>query len=307
VPLFGAAVHQVTQMRNGMLILGGVVTAVLCAWYASPLGDWAAAAIVSRIPMQEDVALGRQAVAHERFQHADFDFGVAEIGRQLVASDPELVRTGIPFSFSVIKQDLVNAFAFPGGAIFVTEALIRQLSASRSELAAILGHEIGHVLHRHSQQRLVKSRLVPFLLDVLFYDDGDARQKPFGQATGEVLVSFAGQLGELAFSRANEFEADDMSWTLLVSAGYDPRALRSFFDKLLRLQNGSGAGGGALAGVVSAMLSTHPATKERIRVLERRWEALPKAEQARLAALSAGRAARHRPNRYSSGRYASGG
>lgn len=307
VPLFGAAVHQVTQTRNGMLILGGVVSAVLGAWYGSPLGDWAAAAIVRTIPLEEDVALGRRAVALERFQYADFDFGLPEIGRQLVASDPELVRKRIPFSFSVIKQDVVNAFAFPGGAIFVTEALVRRLGASSSELAAVLGHEIGHVRHRHAQQRIVKSRLVPFLLDVLFYDDGDARQESFGQATGEILLGFAGELGELAFSRANEFEADDMSWRLLVSAGHDPRALRSFFVKLLRLHGGSGAGGGAASGWVSGMLSTHPATEERIRVLERRWEELPHVEQRRLAARGAGRTDPPRPSPHGGGAYAKRG
>jgi predicted Zn-dependent protease len=287
-----------------MLILGGLVSTVLGAWYASPIGDWAAAAIVRTIPLEEDVALGRCAVAHERFQYADFDYGLSEIGMQLV--DPELVRTRIPFSFRVIKQqDVVNAFAFPGGAIFVTEALVRRLGASRSELAAVLGHEIGHVLHRHAQQRMVKAQLVPFLLDVLFYQDNDARQETFGQATGEVLLRFAGQLGELAFSRANEFEADDMSWNLLISAGHDPRALRSFFLKLLQLHGGSGGSSGA-AGAVSAMLSTHPATEERIRVLERRWDELPETEQRRLAARGAGRGD-HSRSSFGGGAYARGG
>mmetsp|Transcript_4934 Transcript_4934/g.14994 ORF Transcript_4934/g.14994 Transcript_4934/m.14994 type:complete len:308 (-) Transcript_4934:439-1362(-) len=277
----GAALHQLAHTRHGLLLVVGGVVALLAAWYASPIGDWVAAAIVSTIPLHEDIMLGRRALAHQRFVYAESDYGVAEIGRQMVASSPDLARMRIPFSFAVIKQrDEINAFAFPGGAIFVTEALVRQLRATGPELAAVLGHEIGHVVHRHAQQRMVKSRLIPFLLDVIFYDDGDQRQETFGEATGKLLLRFAGQLGELAFSRANEYEADDVSWTLLLAAGHDPRALHSFFRKLLRLH--SGKTGGNKGSVVRGMLSTHPATEERMQVLERRWSELPDIQRRRI-------------------------
>jgi len=257
---------------------------LLLAWFASPLGDWVVHAVVSTIPLSEDVALGLQAVASEQFRYAEDDHGIPALGRRLVAASPELAKSGIPFSFRVIKQEgVVNAFAFPGGPIFVTEELVRQLRATGPELAAVLGHEMGHVIHRHSQQSIVKRQIVPFLLSVLFHADDDDREESFGEATGEMLLRFAGEIGELAFSRANEYEADDVSWQLLLAAGFDPRALRSFFSKLLLL-GGSGDSRAAAGGLsaVSLMMSTHPATEERIRMLERRWAELPAAERRRI-------------------------
>ena len=278
-PVASAFVAQISQSRHGRLwLLGGTAT-LLGAWFLTPVGDWAAAAVVATIPLEEDVALGRRAVAEARYVYASDDYGLPSLGRSLVDRDRELARSGIPFSFRVVRQPgVVNAFAYPGGAILVTEELVQRLRATPSELAAVLGHEIGHVVRRHAQQRIVKRRLVPFLCSVLFYDDGDDRRETFGEATGELLLQFAGQLGELAFSRANEYEADDVSWRALQHAGYDPRSLNSFFRKLLALHGGGGGDGGR----VGAMLSTHPATEERMRVLEQRWEQLPSGERDRI-------------------------
>ena len=278
-PVASAFVAQISQSRHGRLwLLGGTAT-LLGAWFLTPVGDWAAAAVVATIPLEEDVALGRRAVAEARYVYASDDYDLPSLGRSLVNRDRELARSGIPFSFGVVRQPgVVNAFAYPGGAIFVTEELVQRLRATPSELAAVLGHEIGHVVRRHAQQRVVKRQLVPFLCSVLFYDDGDDRRETFGEATGELLLQFAGQLGELAFSRANEYEADDVSWRALHHAGYDPRSLNSFFRKLLALHGGGGGDGGR----VGAMLSTHPATEERMRVLEQRWEQLPSGERDRI-------------------------
>lgn len=140
-PLVGALVAAASRWRHGRLVLVGGIAAILLAWFALPVGDWVAQLIVSTIPLEEDVELGRSAVAAARFRHAVDDFGIASLGRRLVASDTELSRSRIPFSFHVVRQaDVVNAFAYPGGAIFVTEELVRKLRATPPELAAVLGH-----------------------------------------------------------------------------------------------------------------------------------------------------------------------
>ena len=214
--------------------------------------------------------------ARYRILPREADYGVSEIGRRIVSANPELRRAAFRWSFEVIDQPgTINAFAYPGGFVFITKDLVTKLDASRAELASILGHEIGHVVHRHSQRRLVQSQFISFVWRVLTYDDGDARQETFGQAAGELLMGFVGHLGTMKFSRANEYEADEAGWELCTDAGIDPRGMISFFRKLLRLHGGSGA---------SSWDSTHPGTADRIVALEEKWRQVPAGARRNLGA-----------------------
>lgn len=178
---------------------------------------------------------------------------VREIGREIVdAAGPQ------PFEihFDVIVDENVNASAFPGGYIYVHTGLI-QNTRNVSELAGVLGHEVGHVFHRHSAQNYNRARTTGLVKDVgvlaaLFLSGGRLANVIdfFGTAAG---VSYLN-----TFSREFESEADDFALNLLPGAGYDPRGLVTFFQTI---QEMGGAG-------VPEFLMSHPTPENRIAVAE---------------------------------------
>ncbi|HET6520277.1 MAG TPA: M48 family metalloprotease [Geminicoccaceae bacterium] len=186
---------------------------------------------------------------------------VERIGRGLAAASelPDL-----DFTFTVLDTDTVNAFAIPGGYVYVTRGLVA-LANDEAELAGVIGHEIGHVTARHSAQRQTQSvfaQLGQFGLTVL--------GAVFGGETGAQLGSQVGGLGGLAYvqsySREQEFEADRLGVRYLTGAGYDPAAMASFLrtldrDTALRQRL---AGGGAAQARDASLFASHPRTMDRV-------------------------------------------
>jgi predicted Zn-dependent protease len=233
---------------------------VMCAaWALTPLSDWVADLVVDTIPHSRDAELGAAAVAAARYTYASDDAGVAKLGRALVAQLPRARRSQFNFTFAVIEEPYVNAFAYPGGAIFVTRRLISELRVTKAELAAVLGHEMGHVMARHSQKAAIKSNVLLWVLNALLREDGDDERETFGENVHEMLLEQAQQLTRLKFSRRHEFEADALGMRFLRAGGHPAAGMISFFDKLLALEAGSEK--------PVPWFSTHPATQERVRVL----------------------------------------
>ncbi len=145
---------------------------------------------------------------------------VAVIGGRLAAASE---RPDIAFTFTVLDSPIVNAFTTPGGFVYVTRGLIA-LADSESQLASVVGHELGHAVARHSAQRLSQAMLAQLGLTIL----GQVANTPS-------LSDVAGQLAGLyltAFSREQEFEADTLGVRYLARAGYDPLAASEFLAKL---------------------------------------------------------------------------
>ena len=93
---------------------------------------------------------------------------------------------------------------------------------SDDELAAVIAHEIGHVVHRHSQKQLVHRSVIALAFQALFYKDDDEHKESFGEAIGELLIEKAALFTALTYSRAQEYEADAMGWeTVTKTAGYE--------------------------------------------------------------------------------------
>ncbi|WP_290516680.1 M48 family metallopeptidase [Alcanivorax sp.] len=160
-----------------------------------------------------------------------------------------------------------NAFALPGGKIGVNEGLLA-VATSDDQLAAVIGHEVGHVLARHSNERLTQQlgiRTVLFLVGM--FSEGDADSERIIQALG-----MGAQLGiALPFSRAHEEEADLMGLELMASAGFDPR-------ESVQLWKNMAATG---SGQPPEFLSTHPNPGSRIGALEEKMQvALPLYQKA---------------------------
>lgn len=206
---------------------------------------------ISITPRQE-IALGLQA-APEMIQqhgglHADqrLQAYVDEIGIRLLNNE-FIEETAWQFDFHLLADpQTVNAFALPGGQVFITAALYGRLN-TEGQLAGILGHEIGHVIARHGAQRIAKAELTEGLTGAVVVASGDARA---AQAAAVI-----GQLVNMRYGREDELESDRLGVQLMADAGYDPRALIQVMEILRE------ASGGAAQ---PEFFSTHPSPDNRI-------------------------------------------
>lgn len=173
---------------------------------------------------------------------------VERIGNKLV---PHTHRPHLTYHFAVLDTPVINAFAAPGGYIYVTRGVLALMN-SEAELAVVLGHELGHVNARHSVSKMSKMILVQVGLSV-----GSVLSKEVANFSG--LASTGAQLLFLKFSRDDEREADQLGINYSRSGGYNPAQMIDFFSSLQAL--GDLSGGHTLPG----FLSTHPLTSERIK------------------------------------------
>jgi predicted Zn-dependent protease len=165
------------------------------------------------------------------------------------------------YRFLALDTDEINAFAGPGGFILVTRGMLR-LCKTEDELAAVLAHEIGHVVHRHGLRAIQRSRWTGAFTTVLA-----EAGKALGPAElAEAVRAFEGSISDVTqmlvhngYGRAAEREADATAVTILQRGGYDPRALISMLQEMKRRWPSSGIG----------FARTHPDPLERIRDVER--------------------------------------
>jgi len=172
-------------------------------------------------------------------------------------------RRGIDYTFYVVNSNQVNAFAVPGGFVYVNRGLIER-TTSYSELAGVLAHEIGHVEERHGVEQMERMQRANLGLNVAYILLGRA---PSGLESA--AINIGGTAIFARYSREAENEADAVAIPLLVAARIDPRGLVSMFQKLMAEQNRN-------PNAVAQWFSTHPTTQDRIA-----------ATQANLSRLSA--------------------
>jgi predicted Zn-dependent protease len=164
-------------------------------------------------------------------------------------------RPNLSYQFKVVDTDEINAFALPGGFIYVNRGLIAEAS-NEAELAGVLAHEIGHVAAKHGAQRM--STLIALQLGFTAFEQMNEQSR---NAQIQLLAAQAVATGFLLKnSRDNERQADDYGTENLYLAGYEPLAMARFFDKLARDYSPS---------KVEVFLSTHPSPGERVRNVER--------------------------------------
>ena len=204
----------------------------------------------------QEAAMGREADPEIVAQYGLYDDPLIQdyvqaLGEDLAAKSE---RPDLPWEFKVLDDPLVNAFALPGGYIYVTRGILAHFD-SEAELAAVLGHEIGHVTARHSANQLSKQTLATGLLIAgslaLDYDE----QYIAG------LAGIAAQLMFLKFSRDDERQADALGLRYIDRQGYDPRPMTNVFETLGRVSEAAGGGAGP------KWASTHPAPENRVQLL----------------------------------------
>ena len=159
------------------------------------------------------------------------------------------------FTFTVLNSPVVNAFALPGGYVYLTRGILA-LAGNEAELAGVIAHEIGHVTARHSADRVGNSVLANLGLAVL------------GAVTGNSVVNKVGQIGAVAVlqahSRDDEFESDQLGVRYLTRAGFSPQAMSSFLRKLEAHSNLEARISGVAPEEGFDFFATHPRTAERV-------------------------------------------
>ena len=258
------------------LLLWAGFAGVLSIWFLTPASDFITSYLLSVVPIESDIELGKQAwnSMKQNYRSVPDIWRVQEVGHRLVKALSKEEQQGLAWDFGVIHATFINAFALPGGIVRITDALLHQLDLSEGELAALIGHEMGHVVHRHCQVRMLKEQLFGYLMKAILYEDNDDDSESLGEAIGELLLKSVTFAGTQKFSRNDEYEADATSWDLLMkSRRYSPKAVQSLLQKLWNVNGGSGE---------TSWESTHPGTKDRINALQLKWDELPTSQRKRL-------------------------
>jgi predicted Zn-dependent protease len=207
---------------------------------------------VSTISDQQEVEIGQD--INQRLLNRQYRLSpnqqaqqyVNNIGQRLVqASDSR----DIPFTFQVVASDQVNAFAVPGGFIYVTEGLIEEAD-NEAQLASVIAHEIAHINQRHGIKALKRQVLAGGIADIAGVDSSTLAQIGY-----QVAV-------ELPRSRDFEYAADEGGLRILDRAGYPPSAFVNFLQQLMD------------ASVPPEFLRTHPTTENRINAIQKQIQAM---------------------------------
>ena len=172
---------------------------------------------------------------------------INEIGQKIVKVCD---RQDINYQFKVIESDQINAFAAPGGYVYFYTGLLKKMD-NEAELAAVMAHEISHVVARHGMKRMQAALGVQVAYDLVFGAEGNS-SKALDAAIGVGMgLTFAG------YSRNNERESDAYGVQYMVKAGYNPEGAVTMFQKLAEM-------GGSGQSVFEQLTSSHPDSQERI-------------------------------------------
>lgn len=207
-----------------------------------------------RFTPEQEIALGLEAAPQMAAQMGglhpskDVQNYVNAVGQQVVK---ESAAAGSPYQFRfhvLADPQTINAFALPGGPVFITAALLSKLQ-NEAQLAGVLGHEIGHVVGRHAAEHMAKGQLTQILVGAAGVAGSDADVAGSGQRAA-MIASMVGNVLNLRYGRADELESDSLGIRFMAEAGWDPRAMVGVMDIL------ESASGGARGGV--EWLQTHP-------------------------------------------------
>ena len=169
-------------------------------------------------------------------------------------------RKNITYHFKVVNTEVVNAFAIPGGYLYVNIGLIRA-AENESELAGVIGHEIGHVVGKHGVKQMTRQLGLTAVAQLaLGEDQSKLKQMVAGLAANGVLMKY---------SRDAEREADIYAVQEMYDAGIDPEGMATFFEKLLKLQRGKPSR-------LEQIFATHPPTTQRIAAVRSQIARLPR-------------------------------
>lgn len=208
----------------------------------------------------QEVALGLQARQQMAAQYGGFYPDkllrqyVSQVGKQVVERSIAS-KAPYPFEFHLLRDTrMSNAFALPGGQIFLTVALLKRLT-SEAQLAAVLGHEVGHVVARHGAEHLARqpfSQVLGAAVSAAVSHSDDAQQ-------ADAVARAVHQLVNLRYGRDDELESDRLGLRFMTEAGYDPQGIVQLMQMLSAIRQ---------SGQPPAFFSTHPSPDNRVKRLQ---------------------------------------
>jgi predicted Zn-dependent protease len=210
------------------------------------------------ITPQQEIALGLQAAPEMEQQYGGLSRNekaaafVSRVGEK-IAAQSDATKTPYQFDFHLLgDEQTVNAFALPGGQVFITMALLKRLK-TEGQLAAVLGHEITHVVARHSAEQIAKQQLTQGLTGAAVMATYDP-QNPASRNSAQIAALIGGMVN-MKFGRSDELEADRYGIRFMTEAGYDPRSMISLMKILEQSAGGKRQ---------PEFFSTHPNPEHRI-------------------------------------------
>jgi predicted Zn-dependent protease len=185
-------------------------------------------------------------------------------------------RADLDWQFQVVNSDMVNAFALPGGFVYVNRGVLARAS-NMSEIAGVLGHEIEHVVRRHSVKQMEQAQGANVGVGLLCALTGVCQS-----GVAQAAINVGGTAVFAKFSRDDEIQADEGGFNSMIRSGINPRGMLTLFQKLLAEEQQSGGGN------ASAWFADHPGTTDRIADIQRMLNATPASTLNGLSSNDAG-------------------
>jgi beta-barrel assembly-enhancing protease len=227
-------------------------TFVLTLWASTAIGA------LNLISVNDEISIGRKAQQQVRQQVPELRDGtvnsyVESLGRRIAARAD---GPRYPYSFDVANYREVNAFALPGGPVWIHRGLI-SAARTESQLAGVIAHEVAHIANRHAAAQITKGTVANVGLSLL----GAILGNGTGAQIAQLGAGVAANATMMKFSRDDEREADVKALQYMKRAGYDPRGMVEFLQ-VLRAQQGRDPGS------VQTFFASHPAPGERVQRLQ---------------------------------------
>lgn len=207
---------------------------------------------------QQEIVIGRQSAPKMAAQHGNLyrdralqDY-VDQVGNRVIQNSAAK-DSPYPFEFHLLRDpQTVNAFALPGGQVFITAALLSRLD-SEAQLAGVLGHEVGHVIGRHGAEHLAKQQLGSALVNAVGIAASD---RPGSGRQAAILAQAVNQMVNLKYGREDELESDLLGFRFMTEAGYNPVGIVELMKILDSARGGTGG--------QPEFMSTHPDPGNRV-------------------------------------------
>lgn len=255
---------QLGRSRGGRFLIAAVIAifALITYFSSSSFNEITNETQFINITEEQEIALGLQAAPEMMNEFGGLDSSteaqtfVDEVGRQL-AEQSAAADTPYQYEFHLLADDqVINAFALPGGQIFITAALYDRLE-TEGQLAGVLAHEIAHVVARHGAEHIAKAQLTEGLTGAAVVAAYDPENPNTQYAAQMALV--VGQLVTLKYGREDELESDRFGVQFMAEAGYDPTALIAVMEILAEASSGNQQ---------PEFFSTHPNPGNRVAQIE---------------------------------------
>jgi predicted Zn-dependent protease len=217
------------------------------------------------VSTQQEVQMGQEEAAQVNaqlpmVQDAIINNYVNALGQRIARTTS---RADLNWQFAVVNSDVVNAFALPGGFVYVNRGVLSRAS-NMSEVAGVLAHEIEHVVRRHSVKQMEQAQGANVGVGILCALTGVCNS-----GVAQAAINVGGTAVFAKFSRTDEVQADEGGFNNVLRAGINPRGMYTFFQKLLAEEQQSGNSN------VAAWFSDHPGTSDRIADIQRMLDQVP--------------------------------